>query len=223
MTVQIAPSLLAADPMRLGEAVAVAEEAGADLLHCDIMDGHFVPNLSMGPATVAAARRMTALPIECHLMVQDPDPFLGAFRDAGADLITVHWEACRHLERTISAIHDLGCLAGVAINPATPVAFLDPIWDELDWVLVMTVNPGFGGQQFWAPALHKIEQARSRRGVLDRPRLAVDGGIDEETARRVVAAGADVLVAGTAVFGSKDPRGAIARLRAAVTPAAPES
>jgi ribulose-phosphate 3-epimerase len=217
----IAPSILAADFGRLGEEVRAAEVGGADAIHVDVMDGHFVPNLTMGPVVVRAVREATTLPIECHLMITEPDRYLDAFKAAGADLITVHWEACLHLERTITAIHDLGLLAGVAVNPATPVALLDTIWDELDWLLIMSVNPGFGGQPFWRPALHKVRQAAERRGERDRPRIAVDGGVDAVTGAELVAAGADVLVAGSAIFGHGDPARQIRELRRQVTAASP--
>ncbi len=220
--VQIAPSLLAADFGRLAAEAQAAEAAGADLLHLDVMDGRFVPNLTMGPAVVAAVRRATTLPLDVHLMVEDPARFFEVFRDAGADLLTVHWEATPHLERALTRLHALGLLAGVAVNPATPVASLDDIWDELDWLLIMSVNPGFGGQEFWPRALHKIEQAVERRGPRDRPRIAVDGGIDETTAVLAAAAGADVLVAGTAVFGGPpDERLKSLRSRLTVAPSDP--
>ena len=217
--VLLAPSILAADFGHLAQQLAAVEQAGADAIHVDVMDGRFVPNLSVGPGVVAAIRRYTSLPIDVHLMVEEPDRFLGPFAEAGADAITVHWEACRHLERTVRAIQDLGCLAGVAINPATPVALLSEILGEIDWLLVMSVNPGFGGQPFWPRARHKVEQAVSLRQDRDRPRVAVDGGVDGETAPGLVRAGADVLVSGTAVFGAQDPAQAVARLRRAVTEA----
>jgi ribulose-phosphate 3-epimerase len=218
--VQVAPSLLAADFGRLAEEAARVEAAGADMIHVDVMDGHFVPNLTLGPDGLAAVRRATELPLDVHLMVEDPGPFLATFRQAGADLLTVHWEACTHLERVLGQIHDLGALAGVAVNPATPVGLLADVWDEIDLVLVMSVNPGFGGQPFWPRAVHKVKQAAEMRGDLERPLIAVDGGVTDREAPRLVQAGADVLVAGTYVFGAADLREPIALLRG-VTPVEP--
>lgn len=216
--VQLAPSVLAADFGRLAEEAAAVEEAGADLLHVDVMDGRFVPNLTLGPAIVAALRKATRLPLDVHLMIMDPDRFLEAFRDAGADVLTVHWEAALHLERTLGHIHDLECLAGVAVNPATRVDVVSEILDELDELLIMSVNPGFGGQKFWAQAIHKVEQAHRLRGDRVRPRIAVDGGVGMANAGQLARAGADILVAGTQVFGQPDRALALRELRHAVTP-----
>lgn len=201
---QIAPSILSADFGRLAEDIARVQQS-ADLLHVDIMDGRFVPNITMGPMVVEAVRRATDLPLDVHMMIVEPDRYLSDFRKAGADMISVHVEACPHLERTIDQIHQLGALAGVAINPATPVETLVDIFDELDYVLVMSVNPGFGGQKFWPRALEKLQRVRQLRGDRDRPLIAVDGGINQDTAPLVRAHGAEILVAGSYVFGAADP------------------
>ena len=218
MTVLIAASILSADFAALGAAVQVAERGGADLIHVDIMDGHFVPNLTMGPAVVAALRKVTGVPLDVHLMIEEPDRYLEAFVRAGAAMISVHVEVLPHLHRTIQRIKELGVRAGVAINPATPVGVLEAIADDLDHVLVMTVNPGFGGQTFIPRSESKI---RAVRALLDergsRAPIEVDGGIDPATAPRVVAAGASILVAGNAIFGSPDPERATRELRAAAT------
>jgi ribulose-phosphate 3-epimerase len=199
--VRIAPSILSADFARLGEEVAAVDTAGADWIHVDVMDGHFVPNLTIGPVVVKALRRTTAKPFDVHLMISPIDPFLDAFAEAGADTITVHPEAGPHLHRTIQHIRTLGKRAGVALNPATPPEAIDYVLDDIDLVLVMSVNPGFGGQAFIDSQLRKIEAVRRRIDQSGRAiDLEVDGGIDRETAARAIDAGADALVAGTAVF-----------------------
>jgi len=199
--VRIAPSILSADFARLGDEVEALTRAGADYIHVDVMDGHFVPNLTIGPVVVKALRRHTALPFDVHLMIAPADPFIHEFAEAGADIITVHPEAGPHLHRTIGLIKSLGKKAGVALNPATPVAHVDYVLDMVDLVLVMSVNPGFGGQAFIPSALEKISLMRQRIDARGRDiDLEVDGGINDETARAAVAAGADVLVAGTATF-----------------------
>ncbi len=215
---KLAPSTLAADFARLGQQVAEAEQAGADRIHVDVMDGHFVPNLSMGPAIVQSLRRVTRLPLETHLMISDPDFFLDEFAAAGSDSFLVHWEGNNNLHRTVQRIRALGKRAAVAINPATPGAVLDEIVPDLDQVLVMAVNPGFGYQQFIRTTLPKIERVRElverRKPGCD---VEVDGGIDATTAPLVVRPGATVLVAGSSIFG--DPDGvapAMKRLRAAI-------
>jgi len=202
---------------RLGEQVAEAEAAGCDYVHLDVMDGHFVPNLTIGPVVVEAVRRVTALPLDVHLMIERPEGYLAAFSDAGADILTVHVETCPHLHRTVHRIKELGCRAGVCVNPATPVILLEEILPYADLILVMTVNPGFGGQSFIHASPRKIERVRDLlRQQGSQAELEVDGGIAPETAALVTAAGADVLVAGSAIFRARDGVGrAIERIREA--------
>jgi ribulose-phosphate 3-epimerase len=219
---RIAPSILSADFSRLGEEVKAITAAGADYIHIDVMDGHFVPNLTIGPVVVEALRPHSTLPFDVHLMISPVDPYVPAFAKAGADIITVHPEAGPHLHRTVQLIKSLGKKAGVSLNPATPPNVLDGVLDDLDLILVMTVNPGFGGQKFIAGQLDKIRTLRQRIDALTAGNgrvidLEVDGGINDETARQAVAAGADVLVAGTATFagGAGAYAGNIRRLRQA--------
>jgi len=203
--VRVAPSILAADFTRLGEQVADAERAGADRIHVDVMDGHFVPNLSMGPAVVQSVRRVTRLPLETHLMVSDPDAFLEAFAEAGSDSLLVHWEGNANLHRTVQRIKALGKRAGVVINPATPASVLEEILEDVEQVLVMTVNPGFGHQHFIHTTLPKIGRVRRMVEELNRScDVEVDGGIDAITAPLAIEAGANVLVAGSAIFNEAD-------------------
>lgn len=205
--IELAPSILSADFARLGEQVRAACEGGASVIHVDIMDGHFVPNLTIGPPVVKSLRKVTKLPLDCHLMIENPDEFIPAFAESGADWISVHQEACRHLNRTLHLIKSHDCHAGVVINPATPVETLSEVLDIVDYVLVMSVNPGFGGQKFIPGAVHKIRhlaQIRSQSGL--NYRIEVDGGVALDTVSDVVRAGAEILVAGNAVFGHGDPR-----------------
>src|ERR1051326_4769118 len=217
-TIKIAPSILAADFARLGEQVAEAEQAGADRIHVDVMDGHFVPNISMGAPIIKSLRQVTRLPLETHMMVSDPDFFLDEFVEAGSDSFLVHWEGNNNLHRTIQRVRSLGKRVGIVINPATPAAVLEEILVDVDLVLVMTVNPGFGHQHFIHATLPKIRRVRQMideiKGGCD---LEVDGGIDETTAPLTVDAGANVLVAGSAIFSESDGvTAAMKRLRAAV-------
>jgi ribulose-phosphate 3-epimerase len=205
--IELAPSILSADFARLGEQVHAAEEGGANLIHVDVMDGHFVPNLTIGPPVVKSLRKVTDLPLDCHLMIENPDEFIPIFADAGINWISVHQEACRHLNRTLHLIKSHNCLAGVVINPATPVETLSEVLDIVDYVLVMSVNPGFGAQQFIPSTLHKMRrlaEIRSQRRL--QYRVEVDGGVALDTITDVVHAGAEILVAGNAVFGKGDPK-----------------
>jgi ribulose-phosphate 3-epimerase len=204
--IRLAPSLLAADFGRLADQITAAERGGASVVHVDVMDGHFVPNLTVGPVVVSSVRRATRLPIDVHLMIDAPDRHLDAFVDAGANWISVHVEAATHLERTVAHLRSRGVRPGVALNPATPLGMLEEILPEIDFVLVMSVNPGFGGQRFLAPALDKVRRLRETiRGRGLAVEIEVDGGIGLENARALAEAGTDILVAGTAVFGSEDP------------------
>lgn len=216
-TLQLAPSILSADFTRLGEEIATAEAAGADRIHVDVMDGRFVPNITMGPLVVKAARRVTDLPLDVHLMIVEPERYVEAFAEAGATFLTIHVEASPHLHRTLQHMRSLGVKAGVALNPHTPLENLEYVYGLLDQVLVMTVNPGFGGQAFLPEMLPKIAAVRERSTTLGLDlHVQVDGGIDPTTAGRVVEAGANVLVAGNAVFGSPlGIEGALTVLRAA--------
>lgn len=212
--IKIAPSILSANFSRLADEIKDVEKGGADYIHVDVMDGHFVPNITIGPLVVEAIRPITTLPLDVHLMIEDPDQYIPLFAKAGADIISVHVEACTHLHRTIHHIKDLGIKAGVVLNPGTPVSFIETVIEDVDLVLLMTVNPGFGGQAFIPSVLKKIKEvselANNRNLHID---IEVDGGVNEETARACVAAGANVLVAGSAIYNEKDRQQAIAQLR----------
>jgi ribulose-phosphate 3-epimerase len=211
----IAPSILSADFSRLGEEVRAVAAAGADVIHVDVMDGHFVPNITIGPLVVRAVRQVTDLPLDVHLMIENPDRYLEAFAAAGADWLTVHVEVDHHLHRTVHRIKELGKKAGVVLNPATPLAMVEPILADVDLVMIMSVNPGFGGQSFITSALPRIRRLKEMidaRGL--HAGIEVDGGISPETLPEVVAAGANIFVAGSAIFGRPDYAGAIAEMRA---------
>ena len=215
-TVRIAPSILSADFARLADEVARVEAGGADLLHVDVMDGHFVPNLTVGPPIVEALRKVTKLPLDVHLMITNADAYIQEFADAGADYLTVHVEACPHLHRTIQAIKERGVKAGVTLNPATPLSSLEAILPDADLLLIMSVNPGFGGQSFIPASLRKISQARAMiERTNSRALLEVDGGVKVENAAQIVQAGADILVSGSAIFSSKDYGATITAMRRA--------
>jgi ribulose-phosphate 3-epimerase len=221
VSITIAPSILSADFAALGEAVAAVERGGADLIHVDVMDGHFVPNLTVGPAVVRSLKRVTRLPLDVHLMITDPDRYIEAFRDAGASMMSVHVEVLPHLHRTVQAIKALRAKAGVVLNPSTPVTALEQIAGDVDFVLVMSVDPGFGGQTFIPRSESKVREIRAlldRAGKTAAP-VAIDGGIDLTTAPRVAAAGARILVAGSAIFHSQDPERATRDLKAAANSA----
>ncbi|MBI4887887.1 MAG: ribulose-phosphate 3-epimerase [Acidobacteria bacterium] len=215
---QIAPSILSADFAELGRDIAAVERGGADLIHIDVMDGHFVPNITIGPAVVRAIKRVATRPLDVHLMIEQPERYVDDFLTAGASMLSVHVEACRHLHRTIAHIRSRGAKAGAVINPSTPAAALEAIAADLDFVLVMSVNPGFGGQEFIPQSLDKLRRVRD---VLDRAGshapIEIDGGIDARNAPAVVAAGASILVAGHAIFSAADPAAATRALRAACT------
>lgn len=215
MKIYVAPSILSADFAELGDEIRKIEAAGADLVHVDVMDGHFVPNISLGIPVVKCARKATKLPFDVHLMIENPDRYIDAFAEAGADIITVHQEACVHLHRTIQMIKKRNLKAAAALNPATPVSTLESILPDLDMVLLMSVNPGFGGQSYIPATTRKIAALRRMADELGMPDLdiEVDGGVDPVTCKEVRAAGANVLVAGSAVFGAADPAAVIAALK----------
>ena len=211
--IELAPSILSADFARLAEEVRAVEEGGATLLHVDVMDGHFVPNITLGPPVVASLRKATALPLDCHLMIENPDHYIPAFIDSGADWISVHQEASRHLNRTLELIRSHGAQAGVVINPATPVETLSEVLDMVDHVLVMSVNPGFGGQKFIPASLEKVRTLANIRNARNLGfRIEIDGGIGPETIANAVRAGVEILVAGNAVFGHGDPHANVGQL-----------
>ena len=221
MSILLAPSILSADFARLGDAVAAAERGGADLIHVDVMDGHFVPNITIGPPVVKSLKRVATVPLDVHLMITDPDKYIGAIADAGAAMISVHVEVLPHLHRTIHGIKALGAKAGVVLNPSTPVVDISEVAGDVDFVLVMSVNPGFGGQSFIPRSESKVAEVRA---VLDKAgnndaQIEIDGGIDLTTVARVVKAGARMLVAGNAIFGTPDPERAARELKAAATKA----
>ena len=219
MSVKIAPSILSADFAQLGAEIARVEEGGADWIHVDVMDGHFVPNITIGPVVMDGARRATELPLDVHLMIENPDRYLEAFADAGAAVITVHQEVCRHLHRTLHRIRELGVLAGVALNPATPLESVRDVAADLDLLLVMSVNPGFGGQSYIAASTEKVARARAMLDAAGSSALIeIDGGVDARNARQIAAAGADVLVAGSAVYRHADRPAAGVRPIRAVLP-----
>ena len=212
--IKIAPSILSADFSRLGDEVRAIDVAGADYVHIDVMDGHFVPNITIGPLVVDAVRPVTKLPLDVHLMIENPDQYIPDFARAGADIIVVHAEAVRHLHRTVQLIKSLGKKAGVSLNPATSLSALDIILPDLDLVLLMTVNPGYGGQSFIESSLPKIAELRQRINALDLPiELEVDGGVKVDNIEKIAAAGADVFVAGSAVFGADNYQATISRLK----------
>jgi ribulose-phosphate 3-epimerase len=218
MTFRIAPSILSADFSRLGDEVRAVERAGADLIHFDVMDNHYVPNLTVGPVVCAALKPHVALPLDVHLMVKPVDALVGEFAKAGASIISFHPEASEHVDRTIALIKELGCRAGLVLNPATPLAWLDHTLDKLDLVLLMSVNPGFGGQQFIRSVLPKIAEVRRRIDALGRQNgrdiwLEVDGGVKTDNIAEIARAGADTFVAGSAIFGSKDYGATIRQMR----------
>ena len=214
--IKIAPSILSADFAALGADIARVESAGADQLHVDVMDGRFVPNITIGPPVVAAVRKRTRLPLDVHLMIVEPERYISEFVAAGADMVTIHLEACTHLQRALAQIRELGAKAGVALNPSTPAAALEYVLDDLDLVLVMSVNPGFGGQSFIPSAHRKIREVRTLLGarLVD---VSVDGGVKAGLARSLAEDGASVLVAGSAIFGAADPGEALRAIRAAAT------
>jgi ribulose-phosphate 3-epimerase len=216
MNVRLAPSLLSADFARLADALAMIEAGGADMVHVDVMDGHFVPNLTIGPPVVRALRKATRLPLDVHLMIENPEMTLSEYLDAGADWISVHVEATRHLQRCLDGIRRAGAKAGAALNPATPTLALSASWDSLDYAVVMSVNPGWGGQPFLEPSFEKVRRLHAEaRQAGSHLAIEVDGGVSRANAGALVAAGAEILVAGAAIYGAEDPAAAVRELREA--------
>jgi ribulose-phosphate 3-epimerase len=214
---KIAPSILSADFAHLADEIKAVEEAGADIIHVDVMDGHFVPNFTIGPPIVAAIKKVASRPLDVHLMMTNPDEFIPEFIEAGSDYLTVHVETCPHLHRTIQSIKEKGIKAGVTLNPATPISSVEPILSEVDLLLIMSVNPGFGGQKFIPSVMEKIKAARKMidaRGL--KVELEVDGGLKVDNVRAISSAGADIFVAGSAIFGSKDYKQTITQMRQAI-------
>lgn len=211
---RIAPSILSADFSRLGEEIRLVEDAGADLLHVDVMDGHFVPNITVGPFILEAIRGVTSLPLDVHLMIERPEQYISGFADAGADIITVHVEACTHLHRTIQFIKERGKKAGVSLNPATPIVLAEEMFNDIDLLLIMSVNPGFGGQRFIPSIIDKIRKARQ---MIDKTgakvSIEIDGGVKLNNIGEVASAGADIFVSGSGIFGTKDYKGTIEEMR----------
>ena len=217
----VAPSILSADFARLGEEIAAVEAAGADWLHVDVMDGRFVPNITIGPPVVKALRRVTKMPLDVHLMIEDPDRYIDAFVDAGAGMLSVHVEVLPHLHRTLTHIRNRGVKAGAVLNPSTPVSALENVATELDFVLVMSVNPGFGGQSFIPHSLEKVRRVKALLSAAgSTARIEIDGGVDTSNIADIVAAGANIVVAGNAIFGTPDAEAATRALRAAANQAA---
>jgi len=216
--VEIAPSILSADFRRLGEQIASVEKAGASYIHVDVMDGHFVPNLTVGPFIVEWVKKATNLPIDAHLMIENPDNFIAQFAKAGASMISVHPEATYHLQRTLSHIRNTGCKAGVVLNPATPLVMIEEVINDFDYVLLMSVNPGFGGQEFIRSSIDKLRRLRRMLELHgSSAKIEIDGGINAENTAEVVASGAEILVAGSAIFSAPDPAEALVKIIKAAT------